>query len=67
MDRIPKTRPQPAVTVIDAAAVCPLCHTADAVTTDSAVVAGGWWRCSRCDQSWDAMRLAVRDAYDNRR
>lgn len=43
-------------------AVCPMCHT-PAPLTESAVAAGGDWRCSRCAQHWDADRLDTVAAY----
>lgn len=39
-------------------AMCPMCHTRASVT-QSAVDAGGDWRCVRCGQRWDAVRLAA--------
>lgn len=39
-------------------AVCPMCHTS-ATVTQSAIEAGGDWRCVRCGQHWDARRLAT--------
>ena len=41
---------------------CPLCHTS-ATLTQSALEAGGDWRCVRCGQHWDARRLATVAAY----
>ena len=41
---------------------CPLCHTS-ATLTQSALEAGGDWRCVRCGQHWDARRLATVTAY----
>ena len=43
-------------------ATCPLCHTS-ATLAQSAVEAGGDWRCARCGQRWDAARLAAVAAY----
>lgn len=43
-------------------AVCPMCHTRAGVT-ESAIQAGGDWRCVRCGQHWDAVRLAAVAAY----
>jgi predicted Zn finger-like uncharacterized protein len=43
-------------------AVCPMCHTS-ATVTQSAIEAGGDWRCVRCGQHWDARRLATVAAY----
>ncbi len=43
-------------------ATCPMCHTPTSVTQD-AIEAGGDWRCARCGQYWDAMRLATVAAY----
>jgi signal transduction histidine kinase len=36
---------------------CPLCHVASSLTA-AALTAGGYWRCARCGQDWDAARLA---------
>ena len=43
-------------------ATCPMCHTA-ATLSQSALEAGGEWRCVRCGQRWDAGRLAAVAAY----
>ena len=43
-------------------ATCPMCHTA-ATLSESALHAGGNWRCGRCGQHWDARRLAAVAAY----
>jgi hypothetical protein len=43
-------------------APCPLCHTS-ATLSQSALEAGGDWRCARCGQHWDAARLAAVAAY----
>lgn len=43
-------------------ATCPLCHTS-ATLTQSALEAGGDWRCVRCGQHWNARRLATVTAY----
>ena len=43
-------------------ATCPLWHTS-ATLTQSALEAGGDWRCVRCGQHWDAGRLATVAAY----
>ena len=43
-------------------ATCPLCHTS-ATLTQSAIEAGGAWRCVMCGQRWDAARLATVAAY----
>ena len=47
--------------VADAAdrAVCPGCHTRDGSMTMAAVASGEGWRCSRCTQQWDGVRLAT--------
>jgi len=44
------------------AAICPMCHTS-ATLSQSALEAGGDWRCIRCGQHWDAERLATVAAY----
>jgi hypothetical protein len=41
---------------------CPMCHT-PASLSQSALDAGGAWRCVRCGQHWDAGRLAAVAAY----
>jgi hypothetical protein len=43
-------------------AACPMCHT-PASLTQSALDAGGAWRCVRCGQHWDAARLAAVAGY----
>ena len=37
---------------------CPMCHTPTSMT-QNAIEAGGYWRCVRCGQRWDAARLAA--------
>jgi hypothetical protein len=44
-------------------ATCPSCHTEDTAMTNVAVEAGADWRCWRCGQQWDAVRLATVAAY----
>jgi predicted Zn finger-like uncharacterized protein len=41
---------------------CPMCHTSAALS-QSALEAGGEWRCVRCGQHWDAARVAAVAAY----
>ena len=43
-------------------ATCPMCRTS-APLTQSALDAGGEWRCVRCGQHWDAVRLAAVATY----
>lgn len=43
-------------------ATCPQCHTS-ATLSQSALEAGGEWRCVRCGQHWDAKRLATVAGY----
>ena len=43
-------------------ATCPMCHTRVCLT-ESALEAGGAWRCVRCGQHWDAARLTTVAAY----
>ena len=43
-------------------ATCPMCHTSTTLS-QSAVEAGGDWRCVRCGQHWDAARLRAVAAY----
>jgi len=42
--------------------MCPMCHTPTSLT-QHAVETGGDWRCVRCGQYWDAVRLAAVAAY----
>lgn len=42
--------------------MCPMCHT-PASLSQSAIEAGGDWRCDRCGQRWDALRLAAVTRY----
>lgn len=44
-------------------ATCPMCHTPGNIS-QSAIEAGGDWRCVRCGQRWDAGRLAAVSAYN---
>ena len=44
-------------------ASCPLCHTMHPSLTHDALESGGFWRCTRCGQHWDARRLATVSAY----
>ena len=43
-------------------ATCPMCHTS-ATLSQSALEAGGDWRCVSCGQHWDVARLAAVAAY----
>jgi Zn ribbon nucleic-acid-binding protein len=43
-------------------ATCPRCHTS-ATLAQSAIDAGGAWRCVRCGQHWDSARLSAVAAY----
>ena len=62
------SRPHTTVTLLDnepdvlQSATCPMCHTPTSIT-ESAIQAGGAWRCVTCGQHWDAARLAVVAAY----
>ena len=49
--------------VIQRHATCPLCHTIDMSLSNDALASGGGWRCTICDQRWDAPRLATVAAY----
>jgi transcription elongation factor Elf1 len=60
----PPSVPDPITDVALRLAACPLCHTTDAITTMSALEAGGSWRCRVCHQSWNARRLATVTAYE---
>jgi len=41
---------------------CPMCHTRVPMAA-GALAAGGSWRCARCGQHWDALRLAAVAGY----
>ena len=61
------SRPHPTAALLDdeqvlRCATCPMCHTS-ASLSQSALEAGGDWRCVRCGQHWDAARLAAVAAY----
>lgn len=62
------SRPHTTVALLDnepdilRCATCPMCHTPTSAT-ESAIEAGGDWRCVRCGQYWDAGRLAAVAAY----
>jgi predicted Zn finger-like uncharacterized protein len=62
------SRPSATVALIDdetdavRPATCPMCHTRVPLT-QSALEAGGAWRCVRCGQHWDAARLSTVAAY----
>ena len=48
---------------LDELATCPSCHHADATMTTAAISGGADWRCTRCGQQWDRVRLATVAAY----
>lgn len=53
-----KARGEPRqLTVADITPTCPLCHTSHPTMTTAALMEGASWRCTRCGQMWDAMRL----------
>ncbi|HVH56620.1 MAG TPA: MJ0042-type zinc finger domain-containing protein [Vicinamibacterales bacterium] len=62
------SRPHAAVALLDdepdefSPVTCPMCHTR-ASLTQSALDAGGTWRCGRCGQQWNAARLTTVAAY----
>lgn len=62
------SRPHTSVALLDDepdvvwSVTCPMCH-AGASLTQSALEAGGSWRCVRCGQHWDADRLTAVAAY----
>ena len=47
----------------DVMPTCPLCKTADTTITTRALVEGAYWRCARCGQVWDALRLQTAADY----
>lgn len=47
----------------DVIPTCPLCHTSTAAVTDNALREGAYWRCARCGQMWDAIRLQTAANY----
>ena len=54
---------RPSDGALDELATCPSCHHADATMTTAAIGAGADWRCRRCGQHWDRIRLATVAAY----
>ena len=44
-------------------AACPMCHSVGSEITAADLAAGRGWRCKRCDQHWDAVRLEAVAAY----
>ena len=42
---------------------CPLCHTVDLTVTQAGLDTGEYWRCQRCGQAWDGLRLSAARAY----
>ena len=42
---------------------CPLCHTATTAVTAHTLHEGAYWRCERCGQMWDAIRLQTAANY----
>jgi hypothetical protein len=42
---------------------CPACQTTESGLTMAAVQAGASWRCARCTQRWDAIRLTAVAGY----
>jgi hypothetical protein len=42
---------------------CLLCHTVQDGMTQLGLDSGGCWKCSRCGQMWDAVRLVAATAY----
>ena len=47
----------------DVIPTCPLCHTASSGVTPHALSEGAYWRCTRCGQMWDAVRLQTAANY----
>jgi hypothetical protein len=47
----------------DLTATCPLCHTSSTAVTVHALRQGASWRCTRCGQMWDAIRLQTAANY----
>lgn len=58
-----RRRPETTVPIMEAPAAndviptCPLCHTSTTAVTAQALSEGAYWRCTRCGQMWDALRL----------
>ncbi len=44
-------------------ATCPLCHALDRTVTSESLLAGAYWSCARCGQTWTAARLQTASAY----
>ena len=51
------------VSSADVIPTCPLCHTSSAEMTTAALLGGAYWRCTRCGQTWDAVRLQTAAMY----
>jgi hypothetical protein len=51
------------VAIAAPAGTCLLCHAVDESVTFEKLAAGEYWRCSRCGQMWDAVRLETAGAY----
>lgn len=47
----------------DVKPTCPLCHTSSVTMTTAALLEGAYWRCTRCGQMWDALRLRTAATY----
>lgn len=47
----------------DVIPMCPLCHTGTVAVTAQTLSEGAYWRCERCGQMWDAIRLQTAADY----
>jgi len=45
------------VALAPAPGTCKLCHTVEQQVTQAGLDAGDSWRCHRCGQMWDAVRI----------
>jgi hypothetical protein len=54
----PPPLPLPEEPLVARRVTCPLCHMASSLT-EGELGAGGYWRCARCGQDWDAARVAA--------
>ena len=60
------TQPEPGE-AIGAPEACPFCKSRNIGTTSKAVDASTYWRCTKCGQIWNALRLQHgRNARSNR-
>jgi transposase-like protein len=52
-----RMHPQPSEAPV-APEICPFCNSREIKTTSKTVTAASYWRCTSCDQIWNASRLS---------